>query len=54
MSNRDLVRLRHMRDRLTHGYFDVDLDVVWGTVKSDLPGLLETLTELVPPDPPQA
>ncbi len=26
-----------MRNRLTHGYFDVDLDLVWTTVQDDLP-----------------
>ncbi|MDY6771369.1 MAG: DUF86 domain-containing protein [Candidatus Nanohaloarchaea archaeon] len=28
-----------MRDRLIHGYFDVDNDVVWATVQQDLPEL---------------
>ena len=28
-----------MRNRLVHGYFDVNLDVVWQTVKGDLPPL---------------
>lgn len=32
-----------MRDRLIHHYFDIDLDVLWSTVESDLPGLLEIL-----------
>jgi uncharacterized protein with HEPN domain len=27
------------RDRLIHGYFDVDLDIVWGIVTQDLPAL---------------
>jgi uncharacterized protein with HEPN domain len=29
-----------MRNRLIHGYFDVNLDVIWKTVKEDLPALL--------------
>ena len=29
-----------MRNHLTHGYFDWDLDVVWQTVRSDLPALI--------------
>ena len=29
-----------MRDRLIHGYFDVNLDVVWKTVSEDLPVLI--------------
>lgn len=29
----------HMRDKLIHEYFDVDLEVVWQTVTEDLPPL---------------
>lgn len=32
-----------MRDRLVHHYFDIDLDVLWSTVETDLPGLLAVL-----------
>ncbi len=28
-----------MRNRLIHGYFSVDLAIVWNTVKTDLPAL---------------
>jgi len=35
-----------MRDRLIHGYFDVDVEVVWKTVTSDLPGLVSRLERL--------
>ncbi len=28
-----------MRDKLMHHYFGVNLDTIWETVKSDLPGL---------------
>lgn len=31
------------RDRLIHGYFDVDLDIVWGIVTKDLPPLITQL-----------
>jgi uncharacterized protein with HEPN domain len=31
------------RDRLTHGYFDVDLDIIWQIVSSDLPPLIDSL-----------
>ena len=27
----------NMRNRLIHAYFDVNLDIVWQTVKTDLP-----------------
>ena len=36
-----------MRDRLIHGYFDVNLDVVWQTVTEDLPPLIEKLKKFV-------
>lgn len=35
------------RDRLIHGYFDVDLDIVWQIVTRDLPPLIEALERLV-------
>ena len=36
-----------MRNRLTHGYFDIDLDRVWDTVVEDLKPLCAKLEELV-------
>lgn len=33
-----------MRHRLTHTYFDIDLDIVWNTATMDLPPLLTILT----------
>jgi uncharacterized protein with HEPN domain len=38
-----------MRDRLIHGYFDVNLDVVWQTVQSNLPALVRELEKIIPP-----
>jgi uncharacterized protein with HEPN domain len=35
-----------MRNRLIHAYFDIDLDVVWTTVTTDLP-LLKTELEKI-------
>ncbi len=32
-----------MRNRLVHGYFDVDLDIVWATVDQELPDLIREL-----------
>ena len=34
-----------MRNRLIHAYFDVDLDIVWTTVREDLPALLPALDQ---------
>ena len=36
-----------MRNQLTHGYFGVDLESVWATVRHDLPPLREALRTLV-------
>jgi uncharacterized protein with HEPN domain len=36
-----------MRNRLIHGYFDINLDVVWRTVKEDLPDLIIKLEEVM-------
>jgi uncharacterized protein with HEPN domain len=34
-----------MRNRLAHGYFDVNLTIVWRTVTEELPGLIAHLEE---------
>jgi uncharacterized protein with HEPN domain len=36
-----------MRDRLIHGYYDVNLDVVWETITEDLPPLIAGLEKAV-------
>lgn len=35
--------MRNMRNRMAHGYFDINLDVVWETVQEWLPELLKQL-----------
>ncbi len=35
--------MRGMRNRIAHGYFDINLDVVWETVQTALPDLLQQL-----------
>ena len=35
-----------MRNRLIHGYFDINADMVWATVVEVLPSLNEPLTKL--------
>lgn len=35
------------RDRLVHGYFDVDLDILWQIVSRDLPPLILELEKIV-------
>ena len=35
--------MRNMRNRMAHGYFEINLDVVWETVQEWLPVLLKQL-----------
>lgn len=35
------------RDFLTHEYFDVDTDLVWGIVRQDLPALKRNIEKIV-------
>lgn len=38
------------RDCLIHGYFSVDLDIIWEIIGHDLPPLISALESLVPPE----
>ncbi len=38
--------MRGMRNRIAHGYFDINLEVVWDTVQTALPGLKSQLNAL--------
>ncbi|MDR6233391.1 uncharacterized protein with HEPN domain [Pseudomonas psychrotolerans] len=38
--------MRGIRNRIAHGYFDINLEVVWETVVTALPELLEQLQSL--------
>jgi len=38
--------MRGMRNRVAHGYFDINLDVVWDTVETALPQLLKQLASV--------
>jgi len=40
------VKLISMRNRLIHGYFDVNYDIIWKTIKQDIPELI-TLIEKI-------
>lgn len=39
-----------MRNRLIHEYFRVNYGAVWDTVQEDLPGLIQLLESIVPPE----
>ena len=38
--------MRGKRSRMAHGYFDIDLDVVWDTVQASLLALLRQLVAI--------
>lgn len=40
-------KMARMRDRLIHGYFDVDVEIVWTTVTRDIPVLLDDLERIM-------
>lgn len=40
----DVIGMRH---RLAHGYYDIDLDLVWLTIKDDLPHLVSRLESIL-------
>jgi uncharacterized protein with HEPN domain len=35
------------RNRLIHGYFDVDLEIVWMIIEKDLPPLIQQLSAIL-------
>ncbi len=35
--------MKGMRNRIAHGYFEINLDTVWETVQTALPGLIKSL-----------
>lgn len=36
-----------MRDKLIHQYFGINMQVVWQTIREDLPALISALEEIV-------
>ena len=39
--------VKGMRDRIAHGYFDINTDFVWDVVKNDLPALRDAINYFV-------
>jgi uncharacterized protein with HEPN domain len=39
--------MKGMRNRIAHGYFDIDLGIVWDTVQKALPDLLKGLPDVL-------
>jgi len=40
-------RMISMRNRLIHGYYDLDLDIIWSTVSEDIPPLVRVLEDVI-------
>ena len=38
--------MRGMRNRIAHGYFDIDMSIVWETVQRELPALVGQLAAM--------
>jgi len=36
-----------MRDKLIHGYFGVDIDIVWLTIQKDIPKLRDLIKKII-------
>jgi uncharacterized protein with HEPN domain len=43
-------KIKAMRNIMIHEYDDVDLMIVWDTVRNDLPSLVSLIKPLVPPE----
>ena len=46
-------RIVGLRNRVIHGYFDVDLELVWAIVQRELPNLHEAIGRLLEQDDPE-
>ena len=42
--------IRGMRNRMIHGYDDVNMDIVWDTVEQDILHLIHIMESLAPPE----
>lgn len=41
------IQMRGIRNKVVHDYFDIDWNVLWNTVKNDLPPLLRQVSSLL-------
>jgi uncharacterized protein with HEPN domain len=39
--------MKGMRNRIAHGYFEINLEVVWDTIQTAVPRLLERLPDIL-------
>jgi uncharacterized protein with HEPN domain len=40
-------RMKGMRNRVAHGYEDINFEIVWDTLVGELPGLIARVTDLL-------
>ncbi len=40
-------KLTGLRNRLVHGYFNVNLDILWDTIRGELPELIASLEQVL-------
>ncbi|MGQ0445021.1 MAG: HepT-like ribonuclease domain-containing protein [Beijerinckiaceae bacterium] len=45
------VEMWGIRNKMIHDYFDVDVNIVWSTIKDDLPRLKQQIDGLLKPEP---
>ncbi len=38
--------MRGMRNRMAHGYFDINLDIVWDTIQRSIPNLAQQIQQI--------
>lgn len=38
--------MRGMRNRMAHGYFDINLDIVWDTIQQSIPVLAQQIQQI--------
>lgn len=38
--------MRGMRNRMAHGYFDINLDIVWDTIRQSIPALTQQIQKI--------
>ncbi|PZV20762.1 MAG: hypothetical protein DCF12_22140 [Snowella sp.] len=50
LSNISWQEINGMRNRLVHEYDDVNLNIVWNVVQSEIPSLIEELKLQIPPE----
>lgn len=43
----ELQKVKGMRNRIAHGYFDLDFEVVWDTAKNVIPGFLAQIVSVM-------